>query len=146
VIALNTCRSMVSGQETFRMGRPLGQTDWHILAELQRDGRLSYKGLARRVNLSSPAVAERVRRLEEAASSPAMERGSIPARAGVPLTAFVQPQCALGSRLLKTTTAEECPRGHRGAQAERQLVPMPKVRRRVDATPGGTAQTPRQAR
>jgi Lrp/AsnC family leucine-responsive transcriptional regulator len=39
--------------------------DWHLLAELQRDARLSFNELSRRVNLSSPAVAERVRRLQD---------------------------------------------------------------------------------
>src|SRR6266542_4303816 len=47
------------------MDRPLDQTDWRIIGELQRDGRLSYNQLGRRVNLSPPAAAERVRRLEE---------------------------------------------------------------------------------
>jgi Lrp/AsnC family leucine-responsive transcriptional regulator len=61
------------------------------------------------VNLSSPAVAERVRRLEEAGVITGYGARVDPARAGVPLTAFVQPRCALGSRLLNTTTAEECP-------------------------------------
>src|SRR2546430_466279 len=44
------------------MDKALDSTDWRILDELQRDGRLSYNQLAKRVNLSSPAVAERVRR------------------------------------------------------------------------------------
>jgi Lrp/AsnC family leucine-responsive transcriptional regulator len=39
--------------------------DWALLAELQADARLSYSELSRRVHLSAPAVAERVRRLEE---------------------------------------------------------------------------------
>ncbi|GIW24517.1 Lrp/AsnC family transcriptional regulator [Meiothermus sp.] len=37
-----------------------------ILNELQKDGRLSYRELGRRVGLSTPAVTERVRRLEDA--------------------------------------------------------------------------------
>lgn len=44
----------------------LDTTDWAILRELQDDARLSYAELGRRVNLSSPAVQERVRRLEAA--------------------------------------------------------------------------------
>jgi Lrp/AsnC family leucine-responsive transcriptional regulator len=40
--------------------------DWRLLAELQSDARLSYSELSRRIHLSPPAVAERVRRLEEA--------------------------------------------------------------------------------
>ena len=39
--------------------------DWALLSELQADARLSYSELSRRVHLSPPAVAERVRRLEE---------------------------------------------------------------------------------
>jgi Lrp/AsnC family transcriptional regulator, leucine-responsive regulatory protein len=40
--------------------------DWALLRELQADARLSFSELSRRVHLSPPAVAERVRRLEEA--------------------------------------------------------------------------------
>jgi Lrp/AsnC family leucine-responsive transcriptional regulator len=43
---------------------PLDATDLALLAELQADARLSLAELGRRVGLSSPAVAERLRRLE----------------------------------------------------------------------------------
>lgn len=91
------------------MTRSLDKTDWRILTELQRDGRLSYNQLARRVNLSPPAVAERVRRLEESGVIAGYQARVDPARAGLPLTAFVQLRCALGSCLLKTTTAADFP-------------------------------------
>lgn len=39
--------------------------DIKILSELQRDSRLSIRELSRKINLSPPSVAERVRRLEE---------------------------------------------------------------------------------
>jgi Lrp/AsnC family leucine-responsive transcriptional regulator len=42
----------------------LDETNLRLLGELQRDARLSIAELGRRVGLSSPAVAERVRRLE----------------------------------------------------------------------------------
>jgi Lrp/AsnC family transcriptional regulator, leucine-responsive regulatory protein len=42
----------------------LDRVNQAILEELQRDARLSMAELGRRVNLSSPAVAERVQRLE----------------------------------------------------------------------------------
>lgn len=42
----------------------LDPTDWAILAELQRDGRIALSELGRRVNLSASATTERVRRLE----------------------------------------------------------------------------------
>jgi Lrp/AsnC family leucine-responsive transcriptional regulator len=44
----------------------LDATDARMLAELQGDGRLTLAELGRRVGLSSPAVAERVGRLERA--------------------------------------------------------------------------------
>ncbi len=42
----------------------LDATNLRILEELQRDGRVSLAELGRRVGLSSPAVADRLRRLE----------------------------------------------------------------------------------
>jgi Lrp/AsnC family leucine-responsive transcriptional regulator len=42
----------------------LDPTDWAILCELQRDGRLPLTELGRRVNLSASAATERVKRLE----------------------------------------------------------------------------------
>lgn len=91
------------------MERIPDQTDWQLIAELQRDGRLSYSQLGRLVHLSPPAVAERVRRLEEAGVITGYHARIDAARAGLPLTAFVQMRCRLGSCLLKTTTAEELP-------------------------------------
>jgi Lrp/AsnC family transcriptional regulator, leucine-responsive regulatory protein len=91
------------------MSRPLDQTDWRIIAELQRDGRLSYNQLGRLANMSSPAVAERVRRLEESGVITGYQARIDPAQAGLPLTAFVQLRCALGRCLLKTTAADDFP-------------------------------------
>jgi Lrp/AsnC family leucine-responsive transcriptional regulator len=48
------------------MTESLDMTDWSILAELQRDGRVPLTELARRVSLSASATTERVRRLEAA--------------------------------------------------------------------------------
>lgn len=96
-------------RDAYRMGRPLDQTDWRIIVELQRDGRLSYNQLGRLVNMSSPAVAERVRRLEESGVIAGYQARIDPARAGLPLTAFVQLRCALGRCLLKTTAADDFP-------------------------------------
>jgi Lrp/AsnC family leucine-responsive transcriptional regulator len=91
------------------MERPLDQTDWRILMELQKDGRLSYNQLARRVQLSPPAVAERVRRLEDQKIILGYQAKVDPARAGLPFTAFIQMRCVLGRCLLKTTQAEDFP-------------------------------------
>jgi Lrp/AsnC family transcriptional regulator, leucine-responsive regulatory protein len=46
-------------------GALLDETNVRLLAELQSDARLSLAELGRRVSLSSPAVAERLRRLED---------------------------------------------------------------------------------
>jgi len=43
----------------------LDQIGWKILEELQRDARLSWAELGRRVGLTTPAVSERVFRLEK---------------------------------------------------------------------------------
>lgn len=48
------------------MTEVLDATDWAILAELQRDGRVPLTELGRRVNLSASATTERVKRLEHA--------------------------------------------------------------------------------
>ncbi|MGI8953299.1 MAG: Lrp/AsnC family transcriptional regulator [Nocardioidaceae bacterium] len=87
----------------------LDNLDWRLLEELQADGRLSFNELARRVHLSPPAVAERVRRLEQAGIITGYAATVDPARAGQPLLAFVQLRCSLGSCLLKTTSAADYP-------------------------------------
>ncbi len=46
-------------------GGPLDATNLRLLEELQRDARTSLAELGRRVGLSSPAVADRLRRLED---------------------------------------------------------------------------------
>ena len=48
-----------------QVSESLDDTGWHILRELQENGRISYSELGRRVGLTPPAVAERVRRMEE---------------------------------------------------------------------------------
>lgn len=87
----------------------LDDLDWRLLEELQADARLSFNELARRVHLSPPAVAERVRRLERAGVITGYAARVDPARAGQPLLAFIQLRCALSRCLLKTTTAEDYP-------------------------------------
>jgi Lrp/AsnC family transcriptional regulator, leucine-responsive regulatory protein len=94
---------------TFRSERPLDKVDWQIVDELQSDGRLSFKELGRRINLSAPAVAERVRRLEESGVITGYRAEIDARRAGYPFLAFVQLRCTLGNCLLKTSTAKDYP-------------------------------------
>jgi Lrp/AsnC family transcriptional regulator, leucine-responsive regulatory protein len=87
----------------------LDDTDWNLLRELQRDGRLSFKELARRVHLSPPAVAERVRRLEESGVISGYTATVDASRTGQPLLTFIELRCRHGHCLLKTTRAEDYP-------------------------------------
>lgn len=87
----------------------LDETDWRLLDELQADGRLSFKELGRRVHLSSPAVAERVRRLEDAGVIAGYGAKVDAGKAGQPLLAFLQLRCRPANCLLRTTTAEDYP-------------------------------------
>jgi Lrp/AsnC family leucine-responsive transcriptional regulator len=48
------------------MDRRLDETGWRILDLLQENARMPFSELGRRVGLSAPAVAERVRRMEDA--------------------------------------------------------------------------------
>lgn len=84
-------------------------TDWQLLAQLQADARLSFNELARRVHLSAPSVAERVRRLEQAGVITGYRAQVDPAAVGQPVHAFIQLRCRLDSCLLKTTTAADYP-------------------------------------
>jgi len=68
----------------------LDETDRRILGELTTDGRISLAELGRRVNLSSPAVAERVQRLERAGVIMGYRAEIDPRRLGYPLTAIVR--------------------------------------------------------
>jgi Lrp/AsnC family transcriptional regulator, leucine-responsive regulatory protein len=68
-------------------------TDWAILAELQTDCRLSFSELGRRVHMSSPAVAERVRRLEQSGVITGYHASVDPTAAGWTVLALVRMQC-----------------------------------------------------
>src|SRR6266545_7469652 len=61
-----------------------------ILRELQQDPRLTMSELGRRVGLSSPAVTERVRRLEEAGVIKGYFLEIDPSALGLPIAAYVR--------------------------------------------------------
>jgi Lrp/AsnC family leucine-responsive transcriptional regulator len=74
----------------------LDDTDRKIIGELTSDGRVSFAELGRRVNLSSPAVAERVQRLERAGVITGYRAELDPRLLGYPLTAIVRVKPAPG--------------------------------------------------
>lgn len=71
-------------------GKLLDEVGWRILVELQEDGRLPFAELGRRVGLSTPAVIERVRRLEEAGIIKGYHAEVDPARIGRGIVAIIR--------------------------------------------------------
>jgi Lrp/AsnC family leucine-responsive transcriptional regulator len=97
---------------------PLG---WKMLIELQKDARISYAELGRRVGLSTPAAAQRVRRMEEEGIIRAYRAEISPAHVGLPITAFIRISIVgdvltkLTARVRSMTEIVEC---HRGTGAD----------------------------
>lgn len=80
---------------------------WMILRELQADSRLSYRELGRRVGLTPPAVAERVRRMERSGVIKGYHADLDLEKLGLPITAMVRatPNSGEKGRLEKVVTA-----------------------------------------
>jgi Lrp/AsnC family leucine-responsive transcriptional regulator len=76
----------------------LDDIDRRLLHELQHNARVSYSELGRRVGLTPPAVAERVRRLEEGGIILGYHAQVDPGRVGLPLTAFIRVSARAASR------------------------------------------------
>ena len=89
----------------------LDDVGWAILRELQSNARIPFSELGRRVGLSSPAVAERVRRMEDAG----IIKGY---RADVDLSAIGLPVRAIIRLTLHTT---------RNARSDAMLHDMPEI-------------------
>lgn len=68
----------------------IDQIGWKILKELQIDARISFAELGRRVGLTTPAVIERVRKLEEAKIITGYRVEIDTAKVGLPITAFLR--------------------------------------------------------
>src|SRR5256886_14137838 len=89
----------------------LDATDRKIIGELTSDGRVSLAELGRRVNLSSPAVAERVQRLERAGVITGYRAEIDPRALGYQLTAIVRIKPAPGQLPRIPQLALEVPEG-----------------------------------
>lgn len=75
---------------SFHSERLLDNVGWKLLALLQEDARRSYRELGRAVGLSTPAVAERVRRMEEAGIITGYHASVDPKKLGYDLQALMR--------------------------------------------------------
>lgn len=80
-------------------------TDWGLVEALQENARLTFAELGRRVSLSPPAVAERVRRLEETGVLQGYHADVNLAALGLPMQAMI--------RITTNNVAECATHGHR---------------------------------
>ena len=71
-------------------GKLLDDIGIQILKILQEDGRISFNELGRRVGLSSPAVAERVRRMEDAGIIMGYKAVVDQSKVGYPIMAYIR--------------------------------------------------------
>ena len=68
----------------------IDEINWKILVELQNDARTSYAELGRRVGLTTPAIIERVKKLEEAGVITGYRVEIDTSKVGLPVTAFIR--------------------------------------------------------
>jgi len=80
----------------------LDRISWKIIEELQEDGRLSWAELGRRVGLTTPAVAERVYRLEKLGVIRGFHAEINLERLGMPILIFVRLSMAGPEPLVRT--------------------------------------------
>jgi Lrp/AsnC family leucine-responsive transcriptional regulator len=100
---------------------------WKILEGLQQNARQSFAELGRRVGLSTPAVAERVRRLEEAGVITGYHAALDTAKLGVPIRVLVRLTIPGGELQVSRTVAAirelaEISRCHRITGAESFVI------------------------
>lgn len=74
---------------SFDADGPLDRLGWQILRVVQEDARLSLSEIGRRVGLSAPAVADRVRRMEELGIIAGYSATVDPTKLGYPNLAFI---------------------------------------------------------
>src|SRR5215471_5256545 len=87
--------------------RLLDETGWHILEALQENARLSFSELGQRVGLSSPAVAERVRRMEDAGIITGYRAEVNTAKIGYPITAIIRVSNPPGERCTRMSASTQ---------------------------------------
>jgi Lrp/AsnC family leucine-responsive transcriptional regulator len=79
---------------------------WKILEHLQHNARLTFAEIGRKIGLSTPAVAERVHRLEEAGVITGYHASVNTAKLGVPIRALVRLTIPGGeAQIIRTVSA-----------------------------------------
>lgn len=128
----------------------LDSLGWKMLIELQKDARISFAELGRRVGLSTPAAAQRVRRMEEEGIIRAYRVDISPSHVGLPITAFIRMSIVgdvlarLTAQVLSMPEIIEC---HRGTGADSfimkvNVVSVEHLNHVIDSlTPYGTTST-----
>ncbi len=105
----------------------LDSIGWHILRELQENARIPFAELGRRVGLSTPAVAERVRNMEAAGIIRGYRTEVDPTACGYPVSAFIRVNVAgdkLGHFVKLAKSCPEVLECHRVTGAESFIIKM----------------------
>jgi len=84
---------MVMKSDNLHIESELDETGRRLLAALQQEGRMPFSELGRRVGLSAPAVAERVRRMEDVGLIAGWRALVDRSRLGWAMTAFMRISC-----------------------------------------------------
>lgn len=99
----------------------LDDTDWKLLQALEADARQSFTALGERIGLSRPAVAERIRRLEELGIIAGYHAEIDLSKLGQGITAFIrmntnkkEDATNLTALLMEMDEVKECYRGTGG--------------------------------
>ncbi len=93
----------------------LDHISWKLLEALQQNARLSFAELGRKVGLSTPAIAERIHRLEEAGIITGYHASVNPSKLGLPIRVLVNLTIHGGESQMQRTvaTVKDCPEIHR---------------------------------
>jgi len=68
----------------------IDEINWKLLKQLQENARISYAELGRRIGLTTPAVIERIKKLEDAKIITGYRAEIDTAKVGLPITAFIR--------------------------------------------------------
>jgi len=98
---IDSLRARKAGSARKKARVLLDRIGWNLITELQRNARLSYAELGRRVGLTTPAVIERMRRMEEAGIITGYHAEINAAAQGPVITAFVR------LKVTRETTSEQ---------------------------------------